>query len=77
MTSWVDARIKCPFYKFIATKQRLIICEPILSEAKSNKQAFASKGAFNRNVDRFCAAAYEECPVYKAISKERYHDDEI
>lgn len=75
MTSWVDARIKCPFYKYISAKDKTVNCEAIIGGAKSNKQVFSTKSAMKRQVDGYCAEKYTECPVYKAISREVYRDE--
>ena len=74
MTEWEDGRIKCPFYKHIDKKNRIISCEPIIPEARTNKQSFLLKSALYNQIDVFCAGEYSHCPVFRSINREVYHE---
>ena len=74
MTTWDDSSIKCPFYKHIDKKNRIISCEPIIVEARTNKQSFLSKSVLYNQIDGFCAGKYKDCPVYKSIIREVYNE---
>jgi hypothetical protein len=71
--SWVDAYVKCPFYKF--EKGHEINCENIIDTEQTCRHRFPLKADKTRHMSRFCCSQYENCIYYRALLQMKYGDE--
>lgn len=72
MSNWVDVQVKCPFYRGVKLKQRVISCEGFRKDV-SNEARFRTKGKIEQHILGVCAGEYSRCPIYR-MAKEKYRE---
>ena len=71
MKDWIDADVKCPFYRMQNKGRRTIGCEGIMAHT-TVVHRFRRQEAMDGHLARFCAAKYRECPYFKALMRSKY-----
>lgn len=71
--SWVDAYVKCPFYK--SEKGFDINCENIIEAEQTCRHRFPLKVDKTRHMSRFCCSQYENCVYYRAMIQLKYENE--
>lgn len=70
--SWMQADVKCPFYKHDDGRGR-ITCEGIVDQS-SSIQSFVRKTDYLKQMEVFCCEHYECCEVYQMLM-EKYKEE--
>lgn len=70
-TNFQDAAMKCPFYKRVARKQKMLVCEGIWDGTMATYY-FTRRDAMLEQIKGYCEEDYKSCLLYKLIMKEKY-----
>ena len=70
-SNFKDAAVQCPFYKRVAKKQKMIVCEGIWDETVATSY-FSRRDAMMEQVKECCEKDYKSCRLYKLIMNEKY-----
>lgn len=71
-TSWAEAYVQCPFYKYDDGK-RAITCEGAIDGA-INRSLFTTQKKQRNQLEKYCCKLYFACPVYQMLKK-KYEDE--
>ena len=66
-TSWAEANVKCPFYKYDDGKNR-IDCEGCTG-SRTTRVLFNTKADQKRHLNGFCCGQYKKCPIAEMLNK--------
>lgn len=72
--SWTEADMKCPFYIKDDRGTKSICCEGYETDSVTVTK-FKTLGGRDRHMGIYCAARYEQCPMYKAVCRDKYGED--
>ena len=70
---WTDADVRCPFYISDDRETPAICCEGYEDDMEAVSR-FHSIAHRDRHMGRYCAAKYEDCPVYRCTYGCKYAD---
>ncbi len=66
-TSWAEAYVQCPFYKYDDGK-RTITCEGAINGA-INRSLFTTQKKQRVKLEKYCCKLYFACPIYGMLEK--------
>ncbi|MBE6693395.1 MAG: hypothetical protein E7589_01335 [Ruminococcaceae bacterium] len=73
MSNYIDADVRCPFYKKALPKEKKLKCEGVCEKC-STHLVFSSRAELERFTRTYCCARYWDCGLFWAL-KEKYPGD--
>lgn len=72
-TSWADASVECPFYKYDDGKKG-ITCEGAVNGC-INRSLFDTQSKQRKHLEKYCCKVYSACPIFQMLEK-KYENEE-
>lgn len=70
-SNYKDAAVLCPFYRRVAKKQKMTVCEGPMDETVLTTY-FRSQEAMMEHVKEYCEGDYRSCRIFKIVNEEKY-----
>lgn len=70
-TNFKDAAMQCPFYRMVAKKQKMMVCEGPMEETVTTTY-YHFRGQMNEHVKKYCEGDYKSCRIFKIVNDEKY-----
>lgn len=73
--SGMDGKIGCPFYQGVNNERNELKCEG-MTKGGVMRQQFRRRETMYAFMESKCEGmCFKSCPLYRAVLKERYHED--
>lgn len=70
-SAFQDASVLCPFYRRVAKKQKMTICEGPMEQTVTTT-FYHSREQMIEHVKKYCEGDYKSCRIFKIVNEEKY-----